>query len=67
MKINIYLKILWITFILLFSHLKGTSQAVSIINYSINANGQVQLEVNSTTQKYYILPNYINLIINKLL
>ena len=30
-------------------------QQVPIQNYNINANGQVQLEVNSTTDKYYIL------------
>jgi len=33
----------------------GYGQEVSILNYGINANGQVQLEVNSTPANYYIL------------
>lgn len=31
------------------------AQEVSIINYNVDANGQVQLEVNSSTDYYYIL------------
>ncbi len=34
---------------------KAYAQTVPIQNYSVDANGQVRLEINSTTNKYYIL------------
>lgn len=37
------------------------SQVTPIINYAVNVNGQVQLEVNSTTSNYYILKTRLSL------
>lgn len=47
----------WWFFLLLFFFFKGLNlyaQQVPIINYSTNNFGQVQLQVNSTSQNYYI-------------
>jgi hypothetical protein len=50
-----FLNILLILLIIGFSHPLIYGQVVPILNYSTNTNGQVQLEVASSTQKYYIL------------
>ncbi len=55
MMINIYKKHFFSLVIILLNSIYLIGQEVPIINYSINDNGQVQLEVNSTTQNYYIL------------
>ncbi|RLD23706.1 MAG: hypothetical protein DRI54_07015, partial [Bacteroidetes bacterium] len=57
---NIFVKIiirnlLVIIQILLMSGFYSYSQIVSIENYSINLKGQVQLEINSSPQYYYLL------------
>jgi len=53
-KMNIF-KILTYMGVLVVFNVVSFGQIVSIINYSSNSNGQVQLEVNSTSSSYYIL------------
>ena len=48
------LKFYWTALVLIVG-MNAFTQSVPIISYSTNSNGQVQLEVNSTADKYYIL------------
>lgn len=53
MKNATFLSFLFLLTIIVSNNLYG--QQVPIINYSTNINGQVQLQVNSSADKYYIL------------
>lgn len=56
MKINATFKVILILQIFCCIAFVGYGQQqVPIINYTTNTNGQIQLEVNSTTAKYYVL------------
>ncbi len=50
-----FLRFLFLFFSMLLNAPMVYGQEVPILNYSTNSNGQVQLEVNSTDQHYYIL------------
>jgi len=49
------IKLTFLLFFSIFSSLLSFSQSVPIINYSTDINNQVQLEINSTIEHYYIL------------
>jgi len=55
MKNNYRQRLLLLGLLFIISIGRGDAQEVPIENYSINANGQVQLEVASTPDHYYIL------------
>ncbi len=48
-------RVLFLVLIIVLNSYSIYGQEVPILNYSTNSNGQVQLEVNSTVQNYYIL------------
>ncbi|MEZ5040365.1 MAG: PEP/pyruvate-binding domain-containing protein [Saprospiraceae bacterium] len=48
-------KTIFLVLSIVFNHSAILGQQTPIINYSINVNGQVQLEVNSSAENYYIL------------
>ena len=56
-QMNIYplFKIFLLSFICCLSYVGFGQQAVPIQNHSTNSNGQIQLEVNSSTSNYYVL------------
>lgn len=55
MSIHAYFKIIVALVLGTTFSLSGFAQEVPIIEYSTNSNGQVELEVNSTPNNYYIL------------
>lgn len=55
MKYSFQLNVLLLFVLTIFISFFGSSQQVPIINYSMNPTGQVELEVNSTEDNYYIL------------
>ena len=55
LRVFLFLQILW------FGNLGLLAQEVPILNYSVAANGQVQIEVNSTNENYYILKTRLNI------
>ena len=55
MRKSTIIKVVLIIQILLSTSYLAYSQEVPIINYSVNANGQLEIEVNSTAANYYVL------------